>query len=271
IARAVADPVERDPQRAPGAATVALHTFPPRRQRRPDRLLQVRPRRRRRRAGGDQPQPLRAGGGLPVARPAGHRPGVARPPGGARRGQRGGMALGSAQLGASGPGARGRAHRRAAAGPARRPRRPGPPQEPAMSGRTGSERGGPLVATRDLMLLAAGTHRDPHTVLGAHPHAEGTVVRVLRPHAESVRVRVGGQEHPLEFVGYDMFAGVLPYPELMDYRLATTYPGGHTVESADGYRFLPTLGEFDLHLIGTGRHEHLWHVLGAHPRRYDTL
>jgi len=140
-----------------------------------------------------------------------------------------------------------------------------------MSGRTGSERGGPLVATRDLMLLAAGTHRDPHTVLGAHPHAEGTVVRVLRPHAESVRVRVGGQEHPLEFVGYDMFAGVLPYPEMMDYRLATTYPGGHTVESADGYRFLPTLGEFDLHLIGTGRHEHLWHVLGAHPRRYDTL
>ena len=34
---------------------------------------------------------------------------------------------------------------------------------------------------RDLMLLAAGTHTDPHTVLGAHPHPDGTIVRVLRP------------------------------------------------------------------------------------------
>lgn len=138
------------------------------------------------------------------------------------------------------------------------------------------DRSRPLVETRDLMLLAAGTHRDPHTVLGAHPHPDGTVVRVLRPHAESVRVRVGGtnhplEDHPLEFLGYDMFAAVLPYPELMDYRVVTAYPGGGAVVAADGYRFLPTLGEFDLHLIGAGRHEHLWQVLGAHPRRYETL
>ena len=32
----------------------------------------------------------------------------------------------------------------------------------------------------------------------------------------------------------------------------------------DPYRFLPTLGEIDLHLINEGRHEQLWHVLGAH-------
>src|SRR5258705_5707481 len=29
---------------------------------------------------------------------------------------------------------------------------------------------------------------------------------------------------------------------------------------------MPTVGEFDLHLIGEGRHEELWHVLGAHVR-----
>jgi 1,4-alpha-glucan branching enzyme len=28
----------------------------------------------------------------------------------------------------------------------------------------------------------------------------------------------------------------------------------------------PALGELDLHLIGEGRHERLWQVLGAHPR-----
>ncbi|MGQ4596314.1 1,4-alpha-glucan branching protein GlgB [Nocardia sp. R6R-6] len=124
---------------------------------------------------------------------------------------------------------------------------------------------------RDLMLLAAGTHADPHTVLGAHPHPDGTAVRVLRPHAEMVSVRVGGVDHALDSLGHGVFAAVVPYPDLMDYRVVTTYPGGSTIISADGYRFLPTLGELDLHLIGEGRHERLWDVLGAHPRRYHTL
>ncbi|MDE1671017.1 1,4-alpha-glucan branching protein GlgB [Nocardia gipuzkoensis] len=124
---------------------------------------------------------------------------------------------------------------------------------------------------RDLMLLAAGTHADPHTVLGAHPHPDGTAVRVLRPHAETVSVRVGGVDHALKFVGHGVFAAVLPYPEIRDYRVVTTYPGGQTIVAADGYRFLPTLGPLDLHLIGEGRHERLWDVLGAHPRRYTTL
>ncbi len=124
---------------------------------------------------------------------------------------------------------------------------------------------------RDLMLLAAGTHPDPHTVLGAHPHPDGTVVRVLRPHANTVTARIGGDEHRLDSLGHGVFAGVLPYPELLDYRIVTTYPGGQTVVGADGYRFLPTLGELDLHLIGEGNHQRLWEVLGAHPRRYTTL
>jgi hypothetical protein len=41
------------------------------------------------------------------------------------------------------------------------------------------------------------------------------------------------------------------------------------VELDDPYRYLPSLGEVDLHLIGEGRHEQLWTVLGAHVRRYD--
>ncbi|MBW0270497.1 glycogen-branching enzyme [Nocardia sp. MH4] len=124
---------------------------------------------------------------------------------------------------------------------------------------------------RDLMLLAAGTHPDPHTVLGAHPHPDGTAVRVLRPHADSVTILVGGAEHPLKSLGHGVFAAVLPYPQVDDYRVRTAYPGGQTVITADGYRFLPTVGEFDLHLIGEGRHTRLWEVLGAHPRHYTTL
>ncbi|GGK70079.1 1,4-alpha-glucan branching protein GlgB [Nocardia camponoti] len=124
---------------------------------------------------------------------------------------------------------------------------------------------------RDLMLLAAGTHPDPHTVLGSHVEADGTTVRTLRPHAESVTVLVGDAQHPLKSLGHGVFAAKLPYPQLDDYRVRTTYPGGQTVLSADGYRFLPTVGELDLHLIGEGKHTRLWQVLGAHPRHYTTL
>jgi len=66
-----------------------------------------------------------------------------------------------------------------------------------------------------------------------------------------------------------VFAGALPVSDVPDYRLEVVY-GGEAVPTDDPYRFLPTLGEVDLHLIGEGRHEQLWQVLGAHLRRYDT-
>jgi len=127
------------------------------------------------------------------------------------------------------------------------------------------------VNRRDLMLLAAGTHPDPHSVLGAHPHPDGTVIRALRPHADSVSARIGGEDHLLGHLDHGIFEGVVPLADLWDYRLLVSYPGGRTVLDADGYRFLPTVGELDLHLIGEGRHEQLWEVLGAHPRSYTTL
>src|SRR5699024_11655131 len=42
------------------------------------------------------------------------------------------------------------------------------------------------------------------------------------------------------------------------------------VERDDPYRFLPTLGEVDQHLIAEGRHERLWEVLGSRVRRYPS-
>ena len=118
--------------------------------------------------------------------------------------------------------------------------------------------------------LLGGSHHDPHSVLGAHPHPDGTVVRVLRPHADGVEVvREGGEGVPLVKVhDSGLYSGVVPGPP-SDYRLAVRY--GDRVDIVDDpYRWLPTLGEIDLHLIGEGRHERLWEVLGAHVREYDT-
>ena len=126
----------------------------------------------------------------------------------------------------------------------------------------------------ELARLVAGVHHNPHSILGAHEYDEHTVVRMLRPHALDATALVGGRRYPMTHIDSGLFAVALPFTDLADYRLEVRYPGSdgspvvHTV--ADGYRFLPTLGEVDLHLFAEGRHERLWEILGAHPRSFTT-
>ena len=127
-----------------------------------------------------------------------------------------------------------------------------------------------LPVDRDILdQLVAGRHGNPHAVLGAHPHAGAVTVRALRPLAESVVVVHDGGRVSLEHEHGGVWAGVLDVPAPPDYRLEVTYPGGPTAKVDDAYRFLPTLGEVDLHLVNEGRHEQLWRVLGAHLHIYD--
>ncbi|MGL4307034.1 MAG: 1,4-alpha-glucan branching enzyme, partial [Mycobacteriaceae bacterium] len=123
--------------------------------------------------------------------------------------------------------------------------------------------------------LVSGTHRNPHSLLGAHESRGETIIRTLRPHALAVSAVVGGQEFSLTELATGLFATSLPVTTLVDYRLLVTYPRQGSTETdsylvAEGYRFLPTLGEIDLHLIHEGRHERLWEVLGAHRQNYRT-
>jgi 1,4-alpha-glucan branching enzyme len=135
-----------------------------------------------------------------------------------------------------------------------------------------------LPSMAEIDRIVAGTHHDPHSVLGAHPAGGGIAVRALRPLATSVTVVLAdGRRFPAAHVHSGVFAVTLPLTEIPDYRLAVSYPGagdgtdpGQAAEILvdDPYRHLPTLGEVDLHLIGEGRHEQLWRVLGAHLREY---
>ena len=126
------------------------------------------------------------------------------------------------------------------------------------------------VPAGDFDRLIGGAHPQPHGVLGPHVHDDRVTVRVLRPWAEAVAVLHDGQRTPLEHERDGVWTGVLDTSEVPDYRLAVTYHGTEQT-SDDAYRFLPTLGELDQHLIAEGRHEQLWHILGAHVRSYDTL
>ncbi|MER7910551.1 1,4-alpha-glucan branching enzyme [Streptomyces sp. NPDC096068] len=122
----------------------------------------------------------------------------------------------------------------------------------------------PPLDPGDRARLLAGEHHDPHGVLGAHPVRGGVVVRVLRPFAREVAVLTKGRRVVLHDDGDGLFSGLLPLlRKVPAYELRVRYDEGPELEVQDPYRFLPSLGDLDLHLIGEGRHEELWTALGS--------
>jgi 1,4-alpha-glucan branching enzyme len=131
-----------------------------------------------------------------------------------------------------------------------------------------------IPSAEELDRLARREHAEPHAILGAHPGADGTViVRALRPAAQAISVNVGGRKpapltqiHPA-----GIFQGEVEGELPLRYTLEVDYGPGGTFTIVDPYAFLPTVGEFDLHLIGEGRHEALYDRFGAHVRTIEGI
>ena len=119
------------------------------------------------------------------------------------------------------------------------------------------------IPTVVLDQVVDGWHHDPHSILGAHLDGNGIVVRVLRPWAKSVEISYDGKTEPLVHEYRGVWLGRIPGSEIPDYRLVVDYGDGR-IPADDPYRFMPTIGELDLHLFNEGRHEQLWKFLGAH-------
>ncbi len=129
------------------------------------------------------------------------------------------------------------------------------------------------VSLGEIERIVAGQHHDPHSVLGAHPGPDGVTIRALRPLAvEVTAVLADGSRYPVPHRHQGVFEVTVPESAgpVTDYRLEVQYETGEPKLQDDPYRHLPTLGEFDLHLIGEGRHEQLWHALGARPSETGT-
>ena len=121
--------------------------------------------------------------------------------------------------------------------------------------------------------LIARQHANPHAYLGAHPENGSVVVRAFRPAAAKVERRRGptastrrsSRSIPAASSRATSRAPSCRSPTSS--RSTTASPGTITID--DPYRFLPTIGELDVHLLGEGRHEELWERLGAHVREID--
>ena len=126
--------------------------------------------------------------------------------------------------------------------------------------------------------LVAGAHGDPFAVLGPHRVDAGgrpaLAIRAFVPGARAVRVvapgvlpapRAMARLHPA-----GLFEAVVPErAEPFPYRLEVADGGGVATVLEDPYRFAPTLGDFDRHLLAEGTHYEAHEKLGAHRRTLD--
>ena len=115
--------------------------------------------------------------------------------------------------------------------------------------------------------IAEGRHGDPFSVLGPHRSGKGWQITAFVPGAD--RLWVVGQT-AVEAVPYPGVAGLFTHQRAKTggYRLRAQGAGAEW-EFDDPFRFGPVLGELDEYLLGEGRHQRLWHVLGAHPMTHE--
>ncbi|MBX3729336.1 MAG: 1,4-alpha-glucan branching protein GlgB [Candidatus Sumerlaeia bacterium] len=123
---------------------------------------------------------------------------------------------------------------------------------------------------------------DPHAVLGVHPDTDSKgepvlVFRAMHPDAQRAELVFDGETRTHEMTR--IHAGGVFEVRIPARERATRYRYQHRFHFTDGntwirrdpYRFLPTLGEMDLHFVGEGRHWRLYDKLGAQPMTIDGI
>jgi len=114
-----------------------------------------------------------------------------------------------------------------------------------------------------LEALVRGTHGDPFALLGPHAFQHGVIVRMLLPGAVGVTLHSPGGGvigHASAVYENILFEANLDHAQ--PYQLEITWPGGKQI-TEDPYAFGPLLSDFDLYLMGEGRHRDLATCLGA--------
>lgn len=131
------------------------------------------------------------------------------------------------------------------------------------------------IAAEDIRRILRVEHSDPHNVLGAHPvrigRKDGLILRFYHPDATSAEVIIGEETLPLKQTQEPgLFWIWLPDRSLpLNYLIRFNFPTGLSWTVDPPYRFMPTLGDQDLHFVGEGKHYDLYEKMGAHPRVID--
>ena len=125
--------------------------------------------------------------------------------------------------------------------------------------------------------VLSGRHADPFSILGPQPSGAAWVIRFFHPGAAEAFVVLEGAAEPIHAAKLrpdGFFEAALPAeihdrPAPSSYRLHFRSTNGENVEVRDTYAFPYLLSEFDLHLIGEGRHYDTYEKLGAHIKTLE--
>jgi 1,4-alpha-glucan branching enzyme len=144
--------------------------------------------------------------------------------------------------------------------------------QPAASG---AQQGAQLKAQIDALL--AGRHGDPFALLGPHPVPGGWAVRFFLPWAAEASISLKGVAIVTDAVRLrpeGFFEATWPStqttaPAPGSYKIQGRTQQGEPFEIYDAYAFPYLLTEFDLHLMGEGRHYDTYEKLGAHVKTIE--
>jgi 1,4-alpha-glucan branching enzyme len=145
----------------------------------------------------------------------------------------------------------------------------------AQAAVTGAKSAAQLKAQIDALL--AGRHADPFALLGPHPVSGGWVVRFFLPWAAEACILLKGVAKVTDAVKLrpEGFFEVT-WPSTQDtapapgsYKIQGRTHEGEPFEIYDAYAFPYLLTEFDLHLMGEGRHYDTYEKLGAHVKTIE--
>lgn len=125
----------------------------------------------------------------------------------------------------------------------------------------------------ELTRLVEGKESSPHSFLGQHLLSPGGyVVRSLLPGAITCELIKEGETKgiPMKKIhSLGIFEEEVKSKSAFRYQFKVTYPEKITHLIEDPYRFLPTLSESDLFLIGKGDDHKVYHKLGSHLATID--
>ena len=121
----------------------------------------------------------------------------------------------------------------------------------------------------DLRRIAAGTHHDPHGVLGLRKRGTRSTLIAYLPAARSASI--DGRLDLARVPGSDFFAWQGPPNDGLPhhYRLCWRDSQNAPQERIDPYSFLPTIGARDLTAFSGGYEARAWQFLGAQPLQVD--
>ncbi len=134
---------------------------------------------------------------------------------------------------------------------------------------------------RRIDALLAARNADPFGILGPHPvespYGRLWSVRTFHPRAVDAQILLQGQTDPLQMRRLrdeGFFEATLPAPSETPpapsgYRMRFRNQYGDTWETYDPYAFPYLLTEFDLYLMGEGRHYDTYEKMGAHVKTLE--